>query len=421
MVPGYSGSNTASPSTRTSPSRASEATASASRGCEPATTARRAAARRWRNEPSNGPWRRVGSKRRPRDGQAAGERADAAAGDPGEADRLAQIHQRLPGRRGEVVAGPLRHAPHVDVDGQNRVAEGERGDRVGGIAADAGQLGQVVGPAVSRNLLRGAVERERAPVVAEPLPLPDHVAGRGRGERLHGRPALEPAPPARHDALDLRLLRHDLADEDRVRIARLPPGQVAAVSAEPGQEKLVHQHEPRSACCRSKPGRAASRFAHRVRARSTGRAARDQACMPPLRFSTWWPLRRSARAAAALRWPLAQTVTIVLSWGSVASRLFTCMSGTFREPWMWPWRHSLGWRTSSTYTLPLASLSARSAGSVLGMRVKRPTVQVEATRSRTRASLSRTCVAIGASSSLPTIESMRSASIAEMCVSPSRS
>ena len=98
---------------------------------------------------------------------------------------------RPPGEN--VVAGALRDAPHVDVDGQHVAAEREARDGVGGVAADAGQLGQVVGPAVRRDLLRGAVERERAPVVAEPLPLADHVAGRRRGERLDRRPALEPA------------------------------------------------------------------------------------------------------------------------------------------------------------------------------------------------------------------------------------
>ena len=95
MVPGYSGSDTTSPSKWTSPSCASEATASASSGCEPATTRRRATARRWRNEPSKVPWRRVGSKRPPRDGHAAGERTGLAARNPRQADGLSEVHERL--------------------------------------------------------------------------------------------------------------------------------------------------------------------------------------------------------------------------------------------------------------------------------------------------------------------------------------
>lgn len=36
------------------------------------------------------------------------------------------------------------------------------------------------------------------------------------------------------------LLRHHLGNEDRVRIARAPPREVAPVCSEPGQEQLVH-------------------------------------------------------------------------------------------------------------------------------------------------------------------------------------
>ena len=53
----------------TSPSRASAARASVSSGCSPAATARSAAARRWRNDPSNRDCFRSGSYRDPRDGQ----------------------------------------------------------------------------------------------------------------------------------------------------------------------------------------------------------------------------------------------------------------------------------------------------------------------------------------------------------------
>ena len=88
---------------------------------------------------------------------------------------------------------------------------------------------------------RRAVEVERAPVVPEPLPLADHVGGGRRRERLDRGPALEPGAIARNDALDLRLLEHHLADEDRVRVARPPPRQVAAVLREPGEELLLHR------------------------------------------------------------------------------------------------------------------------------------------------------------------------------------
>ena len=67
-----------------------------------------------------------------------------------------------------------------------------------------------------------AMEAQRPPVVAEALPLPDRVRRRGGGERRDCRPPLEPGEVARDDAVDLRLLEHDLRDEDRVRVARPP-------------------------------------------------------------------------------------------------------------------------------------------------------------------------------------------------------
>src|SRR5207302_7644563 len=103
----------------------------------------------------------------------AGERAKATAGDACEADRPAEIHERLGGRRREAVPRALRDPPHVDVDGQDRAAEGEAGDRVCRVPTDSRELGQVFGPPVRRDVLCRSVEGERAPVVAESLPLPD--------------------------------------------------------------------------------------------------------------------------------------------------------------------------------------------------------------------------------------------------------
>jgi hypothetical protein len=138
------------------------------------------------------------------------------------------------------VPGALRHTADVRVDREHRPPEREGRDGVGGVAADAGKLRQIVRPAARRDALRRPVEIDGAPVVSEPLPGPDDVGERGRGERLRGRPALEPLPETRDDALDLRLLEHDLGDEDRVGVAAPAPGEVAAVLAKPGQERGVH-------------------------------------------------------------------------------------------------------------------------------------------------------------------------------------
>src|SRR4029077_9086858 len=87
---------------------------------------------------------------------------------------------------------------------------------------------------------RRPVQADGPAVVAEPLPRNDHLCSRSTGQRLDGRPALEPRLPARDDAIDLRLLQHHLADEDGVRVAGVAPGQIATVRLEPGQELLLH-------------------------------------------------------------------------------------------------------------------------------------------------------------------------------------
>src|SRR5207253_4496683 len=92
---------------------------------------------------------------------------------------------------------------------------------------------------------RRAMEIQRPPVVAEPLPGPDRLRGGCGRERPDGRPALEPGEVARHDSRDLRLLEHHLRDEDCVRIPRTPPGQVPARPAMPGQERIPHWTDSR--------------------------------------------------------------------------------------------------------------------------------------------------------------------------------
>ena len=82
----------------------------------------------------------------------------------------------------------------------------------------------------------GVMEEPRAPVVAEPAPqLENAIDGRLR-ERAHGRHRREEALVIRHDRLDARLLEHDLAHPDRVRIARPAPRQIPPVARVPGKQ-----------------------------------------------------------------------------------------------------------------------------------------------------------------------------------------
>ena len=120
------------------------------------------------------------------------ERADAAARHAREADVAPRSNSACGALVVEANAGALLDAAHIDVHRQDRPAEREvarrrprcRGRRR---AAPSGR------PASrARRGARRAVEVERPAVVAEPLPRADHVGGRRCGERLDGRPALEP-------------------------------------------------------------------------------------------------------------------------------------------------------------------------------------------------------------------------------------
>jgi hypothetical protein len=164
-----------------------------------------------------------------------GERARVAARHARDTHRCSKIHQRLRRLGAEDRAGSPEDTTDVRVLGKNRLAECEAADRLRGVGADAGELGQVRGPAFRGDPLAGAMKIDGAPVVAEPLPGTDHVRRRRACERGCGRPALQPVEVARNDARDLRLLQHHLRDEDCVRITSAAPGQIAPLPGEPGE------------------------------------------------------------------------------------------------------------------------------------------------------------------------------------------
>ena len=113
--------------------------------------------------------------------------------------------------------------------GSTGLAEREVPDRGGGVRADAGQLGQVVRPAALGDHARGAVQGERAPVVAEPLPLADHVAGDaaasavGVGQRS--------SQASQRGMTRSTCVCCSITSETRIAYGslRLPPGQIAPV------------------------------------------------------------------------------------------------------------------------------------------------------------------------------------------------
>ncbi len=203
----------------------------------PAATARSASARRWRNEPSNRRLlaqrlvaraaRRAGRRRagRPRSGERApGRRSRRGRRAPARTLRRT-ARPCAPGRGGRWCRPAARRVRTRSCRRLRRCTRPTPGSSV-----------RSSGQPCSATYVRGAVQVDGAAVVAEPLPLDDHLAERRGGERLDRRPALEPATPARDHALDLRLLQHHLADEDRVRIAGLPPREIPPVLAVPSQK-----------------------------------------------------------------------------------------------------------------------------------------------------------------------------------------
>jgi hypothetical protein len=139
---------------------------------------------------------------------------------------------------------PLEYASNVRVAWEDRRIEGETSDRVGGVGAHAGKLGEIGRPAVRRNVLGCPMEADCAAVVAKSLPRADDVGEWGGGERFRRWPAFQPPQITGHDPLDLRLLEHDLRDEYGVWVPCVPPRQVAAVAIKPGEKRFLHPIHP---------------------------------------------------------------------------------------------------------------------------------------------------------------------------------
>ena len=109
-----------------------------------------------------------GSKRDPRDGHSPASGHASHRGIRARQTVAPRSKSACERRAGEGRAGAVEDPPHVRVDGQHVLAEGLVADRVGGVAADAGQLGEVGGPARRGDDACGPVQVKRAAVVPEP-------------------------------------------------------------------------------------------------------------------------------------------------------------------------------------------------------------------------------------------------------------
>ena len=162
------------------------------------------------------------------------------------------------------VRDPGEDAGNVGVDDRGGQVVGKGVDRARRVAAHAWKGGDFF--QVARELaavlvadgLRGAVEVPGTGVVAQTLPEAEHVFLRGVGEGADRGETLQPAAVIIQDRDDLGLLQHELADHHRVRVARVPPGQVASVPGEPVRQRgleggpvfwfLEPQARPRFSC-----------------------------------------------------------------------------------------------------------------------------------------------------------------------------
>ena len=89
------------------------------------------------------------------------------------------------------------------------------------------------------NRFCGGMEISRASVIAEALPRAKHLIFRSACQRTKIGKSAEPLVIIRDDGCDLRLLEHELGDEDCVRIAGLAPGEIAPVAAIPAEKRSL--------------------------------------------------------------------------------------------------------------------------------------------------------------------------------------
>ena len=108
-----------------------------------------------------------------------------------------------------------------------------------GVFPDSGKLSHLLDfpwevPAMSiHNCFCCGVEISRASVIAEALPCAKHLAFRSPCKRGEIGKRAEPLVIIRDDGGDLRLLEHELGDEDCVRVARAAPREITAVATMP--------------------------------------------------------------------------------------------------------------------------------------------------------------------------------------------
>ena len=89
------------------------------------------------------------------------------------------------------------------------------------------------------NRFCGGVEISRASVIAEALPRAKHLIFRSARQRGEIRKRAEPLVIIRDHGGDLRLLEHELGNEDRVGIAGATPREIAPMPTIPANKRAA--------------------------------------------------------------------------------------------------------------------------------------------------------------------------------------
>ena len=124
--------------------------------------------------------------------------------------------------------------PDVGLDEDDRQVEGESTDGRCSCRADAGKAGKDTGISRKDTLIPvhdnfcTVPECQGPPVVPQSLPGGKHFGKRGSGKGGEVREGGDECREPDQDPLDLRLLEHDLRDENSIRIGGVPPGHRAA-------------------------------------------------------------------------------------------------------------------------------------------------------------------------------------------------
>ncbi len=199
-----------------------------------------------------------------------------------------------------VVEQAREDANDVPVDHRVRPAEGDAGDRRGGVAADAGQrlelfVGAREDAAVfGDDAAGGLLHLARAAVVSQAAPTFQQLGFGGLGQCLDRRKTFQETLVVGNHRADPRLLQHDLGNPDTVGIGGFAPRQDPAVALVPGQQPLAQAAIGQTAGQRS--------FARLSLGRAAGglvRVALHGSCSPTVaRASGRW--RRRARRRSCL-------------------------------------------------------------------------------------------------------------------------